>query len=373
MVERVRESAPVFDIQVADNHNFFANGILVHNCLLVDDPIKNDKEANSPVYRDSVWEWWLNTARTRIEPGGAAVIVMTRWHEDDLVGRLISRMEKGGDGAEHWEVLNLPAIAETGFDALGREPGEALWPERWPIEALNEIRSGVRPLDDAEGLSSEYVWNALYQGNPTGKGSTTFDREWFVNRFDPDDYRLSNLAVARFISWDTALKDKSDSAYTSGSVFELMPDYRVNLREVHRGRWKFPEMMDEITRLAQRWNRDEKLNQVIIEDKASGTSAIQTLQVSAPDWLRGRLVAYEPPGSKTRRAELAAYHCRRDCVRLPQPGPSVPWLFDFEDELFRFPRAAYADQVDSFDQGVNWLENYLAEGARVRGLVGAGV
>src|SRR5690348_3861723 len=96
--------------------------------LIIDDPVKNADDALSATMRERVWEWWRSTAYTRLEPSGAAVLVMTRWHEDDLAGRLLGEMEQGG---EHWEVLRLPAIAEEEDDALGRHPGEALWPQRF--------------------------------------------------------------------------------------------------------------------------------------------------------------------------------------------------------------------------------------------------
>jgi hypothetical protein len=99
--------------------------------LIIDDPIKDDAEANSLLERTRVLDWWRGTARTRLEPGAAVILCMTRWHDDDLAGRLIKTGERG-DG-EKWEVLNLPALAEEG-DPLGRAPGEALWPARYDTE-----------------------------------------------------------------------------------------------------------------------------------------------------------------------------------------------------------------------------------------------
>lgn len=168
------EQIPVYDIQVEGTHNFFANGILISNCLIVDDPIKDHQDANSSVQRERVWDWWKNTARTRLEPNGAIVILMTRWHEDDLVGRLLKEMAEGH--GEHWDVLNLPAISgrlreensvpvypeqweedpEQGPCPLGRSPGQALWSARYPKEALDQLRRGT----------SEEAWAAQYQGKP---------------------------------------------------------------------------------------------------------------------------------------------------------------------------------------------------------------
>lgn len=119
--------------------------------LIVDDPIKNSEEANSATYRDKVWEWWQSTAVTRLEPGAAAIVVMTRWHEDDLAGKLLSDEDSGGE----WELLNLPAIAEKD-DVIGRHEGEALWPERYDLAALDNRRLAV----------GEYVWQSLFQQRP---------------------------------------------------------------------------------------------------------------------------------------------------------------------------------------------------------------
>ncbi|MDB5295094.1 MAG: sle1 [Phycisphaerales bacterium] len=124
------------------------------NVLIVDDPIKNSEEANSQTIRDKVWDWWLSTARTRLEPGGSILIVMTRWHEDDLVGRVLGQADDHPDGVP-WEVLRLPALAEAN-DPIGRAPGEALWPDRYDAAALAAIRRDV----------GDYVWDALYQQAP---------------------------------------------------------------------------------------------------------------------------------------------------------------------------------------------------------------
>jgi hypothetical protein len=122
--------------------------------LIVDDAVKNWQEASSYTIRERTWEWWQSTARTRLEPGAGVVVMFTRWHEEDLVGKLIDQMKIGG---EHWEVFNFPAVALE-HDALGRKPGEPLWPERYPLTELNILKSSM----------SVKVWNALYQQTPSG-------------------------------------------------------------------------------------------------------------------------------------------------------------------------------------------------------------
>lgn len=117
--------------------------------LIIDDPIKNAEEANSKTYRDKSYDWYRSTAYTRIEPGGSVVIIQTRWHEDDLSGRLLK------EEPEKWTVVNLPALAEEG-DSLDRQPGEALFPKRYDVSALLDIKRTV----------GSYWWNALYQQRP---------------------------------------------------------------------------------------------------------------------------------------------------------------------------------------------------------------
>src|SRR3990167_1770463 len=129
--------------------------------LIIDDPVKNAEEAQSPIVRDGIWQWWQTTARTRLEPGGSVVVVMTRWDADDLVGRLQT------DLSDAWESLVLPAIAEQG-DMMGRPLGAPLWPARYPLPALDAIRREV----------GEDAWASLYQQrpNPQGRGDY-FDLE----------------------------------------------------------------------------------------------------------------------------------------------------------------------------------------------------
>lgn len=116
------------------------------DCLIVDDALKNRIEAESVTYRERIHDWWRDVARTRLEPGGSAFVFMTRWHPDDLIGRLVD---------EGFEYIKLPAISDE---------GDALWPERWPIESLEALREDVGP----------YTWASLYQGEPRPRGAAVF-------------------------------------------------------------------------------------------------------------------------------------------------------------------------------------------------------
>lgn len=195
-------------------------------------------------------------------------------------------------------------------------------------------------------------------------GVAIFRRDWWSdkNRYSADGQELRGRVVTRFQSWDTAEETKDDSAWTVGITGEILDDYRLVIRDVYRARLIFPELPATIESVARQWNYDGRLSYVVIEDKSSGKAANQTLKATSPEWLRNLISPYQPAGSKEHRAAAAAVWCRNGMVLLPHPGPAVPWLLDFEDELFSFPQSAYADQVDTFSQLILFSENYLAAG-----------
>ena len=161
--------------------------------------------------RETVWKWYTSTLRTRLMPGGAIVLVLTRWHEDDLAGRLLAAQETGG---EQWEVVNLPAISDD---------GHALWPEWYPLPELEAIKRAVGPRD----------WLALYQQRPTADDGTFFKREWFDEKAPPATVRYYGTS-------DYAVTDGGGD-YTVHNVWGIGPDgdvYRV-------AKWKGQTAADE--------------------------------------------------------------------------------------------------------------------------------
>lgn len=237
--------------------------------------------------------------------------------------------------------------------------GPALWPENKPVAEVLKLRD----------TTPELVWEAVYQGNPTPAGGYTFRREFWAdgNRFSANGQGMRGQVVARVQSWDTAEEVKDTSAWTVCVTGEILNDYRLAIRHVYRARLTFDALPGQIESLARLHNGDGRLRGVVIEDKSSGKSAQQTLRVTAPEWLRELISPYQPTGSKEARAGAAAVWCRNSMVMLPHPGPDVPWLLDFEDELYSFPQSAFADQVDAFSQLVLFCEHYLAAGWRARG------
>ncbi len=173
--------------------------------LILDDVVKNAEEANSPTYRQKLWDWYTSTAYTRLEPDGAVVICVTRWHLDDLAGRLLAQMEAGG---EQWEVIRLPALAEDSDDALGREPGAPLWPERYGVDEYARIRTAV----------GSYVWNALYQQRPMDAEGGVFKALWLrwytsaeLHRDETGDWYYHDQRLTIYGGVDPAMSEK-DSA-----------------------------------------------------------------------------------------------------------------------------------------------------------------
>jgi phage terminase large subunit-like protein len=165
------------------------------NILLFDDPIKNRQEAESEVYRENVWQFFTSTAFTRLEPGGVIVVILTRWHMDDLAGRILKNPEL----VKRCKVIHFPAIA-TQKEAY-RDVGEALWPERYNVQALEEIKTTIGPYDFA----------ALYQGNPILTEKQEFKPEW---QHKISESEVSAMRCQRFLTVDTAISKSSQADYT---------------------------------------------------------------------------------------------------------------------------------------------------------------
>lgn len=162
--------------------------------LLIDDPVKNAEEAESPVMREKVWDWFTSTAFTRLHPGGVAIIIMTRWHVADLAGRIMADPDFGN----MTKIVKLPAIANK--DGKTRKKGEALWPERYPIPALEKIKTVVGP----------YVWHSLYQCSPILTEDQEFKPEWY--KYVNSD-EVESLQTANYLTIDTAMSKKAQADF----------------------------------------------------------------------------------------------------------------------------------------------------------------
>jgi len=166
------------------------------NIFIIDDPIKNREEADSEVMREKIWNWYLSTAYTRLEKDGAVVIIATRWHMDDLVGRILKQEQEGG---EEWYLISFPAIAEE--DEEFRKTGEALWSQKYDLIALENIKKTIGP----------YEWASLYQQKPILTESQEFKREWIQTRTEQE---VRVLNTRNYLTIDPALSKKASADYT---------------------------------------------------------------------------------------------------------------------------------------------------------------
>jgi len=306
-------------------------GVLVGrgaHLLLVDDPIKDDEQATSVVMRNKIWNWWRGTAYNRLEPGAAVIVVMTRWHEDDLVGRLLKDQLAGG---EQWRYIRLPALCEQPADPveqrLGRALGDPLWPARFDKDALLRIKRG----------SGSYFWNALYQQRPAPLEGGIFNRKW---------WKWYSVRPAKFDeiiqSWDMAFKESEDSSFVVGQVWGKIGANKYLLDQI-RARMEFTTTLQAVRNLSAKWP-EARLK--LVEDKANGPAVISTLRSQIAG-----LVAVKPQGSKEARAQAVSPQVEAGNVFLPAPE-IAPWISDYVEELSGFPNALNDDQVDATSQAL---------------------
>ena len=295
--------------------------------LIIDDPIKDRKEADSPTYRDAVWDWYTQVFSTRrIGSNAGRLVIMTRWHEDDLAGRILR-----GAASESWEVLSLPAIAEgTRHPRDPRKPGEALW-SRYPLAYLKEMRE-----EDPRGF------DALFQGRPTSEAGNVFQRAWMERRWS----QLPPFNTLKFIqSWDMSFGSRSDSAsYVVGQVWAKHKEDLYLVDQI-RERADYNRMRDMVREMSRRW---PMAYEKVIEKKANGAAIMDDLRTEI-----GGLIPEEVTGGdKVARAQACTPMFRSGNVILPA---SAPWLGAYIEELASFPFGANDDQVDATSQAIKHL------------------
>ena len=189
------------------------------NVLLIDDPVKNREDAESDHNRDLIWDWYTSTAYTRLSPGGGVLVILTRWHDDDLAGRLLRFAE---EGADQWEVVKYPAIAEEDEDY--RAEGDALHPERYAVDALDQIRKAIGPRD----------WSALYQQNPVSDEGDYFARD-MIRYFEPEEIEYDRLKY--YTAWDLAIGQRDRNDYSVGITVGVDEYDQMYVVDVVRGKY----------------------------------------------------------------------------------------------------------------------------------------
>lgn len=302
-------------------------GINPISLLIADDPIADRARAASDAERENMWEWWTGSIVQRFWPRTRAIVIATRWHDNDLIGRL----KATDDGS--WTFVNLPAIAEDDDDPLGRKPGEALWPEMKPVQFLEEQR---RAMGEAE-------FEALFQGNPTPKEGTIFK----VSQFQIVDAIPNGLFICR--AWDSGATGGGGD-YTAG-VKMAGPDkdglYYVV--DVVRGQWDTGDR-DKMIRLTAQADGPAVSISLPQDPGAAGKS-------QAAYWTRllaGFIVSTEPvSGSKVVRAGPFSAQVNAGNVRLLRGAWNGPYI----EEHRQFNRGKHDDQVDASSDAFMQLAN----------------
>lgn len=327
------------------------------NVLIVDDPTRDFAAAHSKTAREAVWEWWTANAITRLEPPSLVVVVQTRWHEDDLTGRLLSPHHEGDPS--DWEQIIIPAIAGD-HDPLGRAKGEPLLSPLIPGETREQALARFEEIKRNVG---SYTWAALYQQSPAPSQGAIFNVDWW--RYwttDPakatDDGRVvwldpSTLSSGRVItSWDATFKDTSSSDYVVGQRWARIGANRF-LLEQSRDRRAFTATIAEMLRFADDGLGAGLAHEHFIEDKANGPAIIDTLR----DKVSG-IKPVNPQGSKEARARAVTPEIESGNVYLPLPpakterGDLFFWVHEFLDEARSFPTGEHDDQIDAMTQAL---------------------
>lgn len=317
--------------------------------LILDDPIKDQEQADSPTYRKKLWEWYVSTFASRLEKDGSILITLTRWHEDDLAGKLLA-LAKSDPEADQWEIVSFPAIKENiEIEHDTREEGEALWPEKYPIERLKGIR--------ATGGSRNF--NALYQQRPSAAEGSTIKRAWMNNRYKA----LPSLGERN--RWDTLLvsgdlrfkEDKNSGDYVVFQAWGRKGSRAYFLGEA-RGRWSFTESISEFLKIIGKTPignfKLSGLDAKLVENKANGPALENVLKKKVPG-----IILVEPDGGKTARVNAVTPVWEAGDVWLPDES-IYPEIRDIVEEWVSFgPGCAFDDRTDTMSQALLRLQSQM--------------
>lgn len=309
--------------------------------MIIDDPLKPD-QALSETLRKAANEWFENTLYSRLNDkrSGRIVIIMQRLHPDDLVGHVLEQ--------EPWTVLSLAAIADEderyevntpyGRRIVGRKAGEALHPEREPLEVLAQIRKTV----------GEYNFSAQYQQQPIPPGGGMVKLAWLKSFGVAEHPTTFDLVIQ---SWDTACKATDIANYSVCTTWGVKGNLYY-LLDVYRKRLEYPDLK----RAVGSKSRQFRPSHILIEDRASGTQLLQELR---RDGILG-LTSRVPEQDKIMRMFAVTSIIESGLVYLPH---QAEWLQDYLAELTSFPHSKYSDQVDSTSQALHWLNSCAPRGS----------
>lgn len=296
--------------------------------IIIDDPIKNQAEADSETYRKKVWDWYRSTLFTRREKDSGMCLVMTRWHEDDLAGRILQ------ENPDDWEVVSFPMVKENDENPEDpREIGEPLWPNKYPIDECENIKK----------TAGSRNWNALYQQRPSALEGNLIKRTWLTNF-----YKVLPAKFDKHIqSWDFTFKGGDDNDFVVGQVWARRGAEKYLIAQV-RFRGGIIESIQAVKTLSA---AHPKAIKKLIEAKANGQAVIDSLKKDISG-----IVAVNPDVSKIARVNAVSPEFEAGNIWLPDPS-IAPWIHDYIEELVSFPTAKNDDQVDATTQALIEFRN----------------
>jgi predicted phage terminase large subunit-like protein len=306
-------------------------------CLNIDDPIKNREDADSAAIRAKLYNWYTSTAYTRLMPGGGVLLTQTRWHDDDLMGRLEAEyleaakqaQETGAwpDDADQWEIVRYPAIAVE--DEKFRKAGEALHPERYSLSALNRIKRAVGPRD----------WASLYQQTPVPEEGGYFKKDSirYVEQLPP----VENLKI--YAASDLAISKKTQADFTVIAVVGIDDNDNMYVLDMRRGRWDADEIVDQFFDVHRTWHPVE----FGVEDGAIAMALGPLLDRRIQEErLYDLHIKPLPTKGRDKEARARPFQGRMKQGKVLWQA-SAPWVPVLENELLRFPSGVHDDCVDA--------------------------
>lgn len=294
--------------------------------VIIDDPVKSRAEAESPAYRQRVLDWYQNDLYTRLHPGAAIILIMTRWHSLDIGGYL-----ENDENGDKWDIVRLPAIAEEN-DLLGRIPGDALWPDRY----------GAHDFDRIKSVIGSYAFSALYQQNPVPRDGGYFKHEWF-RIVEP---QVRSGAACR--GWDTAATPGSGD-YTA-SVRIVRENDRYIVTDAWRAQVSPAERRTRQRQIAEMDGRQTV--QHLAQDP--GSAGVDQVEHDKRNLVGFPVTSNRPTGTKEVRAMPFAAACEAGLIDVERG----PWNRAFIDELCSFPTGTHDDQVDAAADAFNFVSSF---------------
>ena len=287
---------------------------------LIDDPIRSRQDADSAVVRDRIWEWYLNDFGPRMVPGSSRVLIQTRWHEDDLAGRALEH--------EKWDVLSLPAEADSDNDPLGRAPGTMLWED-------GTYGYGAQ-LREVKATTPARTWSALYQQKPVPDTGDYFKSEWL--RYYDETPALSTMKV--YMGADYAVTSDGGD-YTAIVTVGIDPANRMWLLDVTRMQASSDVWVSTLADLILKFKPQELAEET--GQIRAGVGPFMTRELMARNaYVYRRL--FPTRGDKSVRAQSIRGRMAMHGLYVPQ---HAPWTAEFVRELLSFPAAKHDDQVDA--------------------------